>query len=576
MNKKNALSKKKKNIIIVVAAALVSIGIFAIYSARNSDRSYSSDSEVIANSNFDQLQGSGSKAVLSQIKEVYTTDYSDKISKRIKDLKAKKSYTQDSPLLMHDPYGTDNLSIYVYFKSEEAVKTSYTISVSDDSVEDYSVDAESKYSRTHEFTLIGLVPDAVNTITFTYTKSDGSTSTKTVKYRMGSMLGEADAQLTETEKSEKLNTSADEISDGLYVVLGNDSDKIDCMYYYDKYGNIRGEVPLRGYRSHRVLIDDGLMYYSISQYKIAVVDKLGQVQNVISTGEYILHHDYVFDGDGNLLVLASKEAETYSESENEDIILRIDSKTGKILNRVNMSTLLESYKETCTKTEAQDGSEKGMDWLHLNSIQWTGDDSVIVSSRETSTIIKVSNISTDPEIDYMIGEESFWADTDYSSLLLTKVGNFSNTGGQHSVTYEEDDSLPEGQYYLYMYNNNFGTSPSQPDYDWSQIGGLNTTSNYKMKSAALASAKSYYYKYLVDENAGTYTLVKSFSVPYSSYISSVQDYNGSVIVDSGGQGILGEYDSDGDLLKQYSIKMSNYMIYRVYKYDFDGFYQNIK
>ena len=127
-----------------------------------------------------------------------------------------------------------------------------------------------------------------------------------------------------------------------------------------------------------------------------------------------------------------------------------------------------------------------------------------------------------------------------------------------------------------MYNNNFGTSPSQPDYDWSQIGGLNTTSNYKMKSAALASAKSYYYKYLVDENAGTYTLVKSFSVPYSSYISSVQDYNGSVIVDSGGQGILGEYDSDGDLLKQYSIKMSNYMIYRVYKYDFDGFYQNIK
>ena len=281
MNKKNALSKKKKNIIIVVAAALVSIGIFAIYSARNSDRSYSSDSEVIANSNFDQLQGSGSKAVLSQIKEVYTTDYSDKISKRIKDLKAKKSYTQDSPLLMHDPYGTDNLSIYVYFKSKEAVKTSYTISVSDDSIEDYSVDAESKYSRTHEFTLIGLVPDAVNTITFTYTKSDGSTSTKTVKYRMGSMLGEADAQLTETEKSEKLNTSADEISDGLYVVLGNDSDKIDCMYYYDKYGNIRGEVPLRGYRSHRVLIDDGLMYYSISQYKIAVVDKLGQVQNVI-------------------------------------------------------------------------------------------------------------------------------------------------------------------------------------------------------------------------------------------------------------------------------------------------------
>lgn len=575
-NAKKAKPKKHKDVLICIVAALIAFGCYAIYCEVNGRGIYGSDSDVQANSHFDKLQDSGTDVILSKIKEIYSADYSAKIHKRIQTLKKKNTYTQRDPLLIHDPYGTNNLSIYVYFKSDDAVKTSYTISVSDESVEDYSVDVEASYKKTHEFQLIGLTPNKTNVIEFTYTKADGSTTTKTVEYKMGDLLGEAEAQLTETETSKKLGTSATKLSDGLYAILGNDSDDIDCMYYYDKYGNIRGEVPLRGYRSHRILIKDGLMYYSISQYKIAVVDSLGQVKNVISTGKYILHHDYAFDDDGNLLVLASEEKKSYSESSNEDLIIRIDVKTGKILNKVDISTLLSSYKKTCTKTEASDGSEKGMDWLHLNSIQWTGDDSIIVSSRETSTIMKVSNISSDPTIDYMIGEESFWENTDYSSLLLTKVGTFSNTGGQHSVTYEKDSSLPDGQYYLYLYNNNFGGSASQPEYKWSRISGINTTSNYQMKSAALSSAKSYYYKYLVDEKAGTYKLVKSFAVPYSSYISSVQDYDSSIIVDSGGQGILGEYDSSGNLLKQYTIKMSKYMVYRVYKYDFGGFYQNIK
>lgn len=50
----------------------------------------------------------------------------------------------------------------------------------------------------------------------------------------------------------------------------------------------------------------------------------------------------------------------------------------------------------------------------------------------------------------MIGSDQFWNSTGYESQLLTKTSDFSMQAGQHYVTYEENNSLPKGQYYLYM------------------------------------------------------------------------------------------------------------------------------
>ncbi len=81
-----------------------------------------------------------------------------------------------------------------------------------------------------------------------------------------------------------------------------------------------------------------------------------------------------------------------------------------------------------------------------------------------------------PQITYMIGEDVLEG-TGYEDLLLEKdesAGTFSNTGG-HSVTYVQDDSLNAGEYYLYLFNNNFGVSKSKPAYDWEQIEGIETS-----------------------------------------------------------------------------------------------------
>lgn len=229
---------------------------------------------------------------------------------------------------------------------------------------------------------------------------------------------------------------------------------------------------------------------------------------------------------------------------------------------LDLEELFPDYKETCIKND--DGE---LDWMHINTIQWTGDDAVLLSSRETSTILMITDIYDSPKVQYMIGEESFWEGTGYEELLLQKdesMGTFSNTGGQHSISYVKDETLDEGEYYLYLFNNNFGTSNSNPSYDWKQIDGMETS----MKEGTT----SYYYKYKINENDGTYSLVQSFEVPFSAYVSSAQEYDGNLIIDSGMQGIFGEYDSNGNLIQEFQMKLADEYIYRVYKYSFSGFY----
>lgn len=522
---------------------------------------------VLKNTNFDSLESRTKKKVASIVETVYSTDYSNAVKENIDNLKNKKDYTEDDMLIIHDPYGTNNLSLYVYFKTDKDVQVSYTIQANDTS--DFNETVEKSTKKTHEFTVIGLIPNTTNTITFTLTDVIGKKTTKTVKYKMGKKLGVEETNLQVTADNETQS-----LSNGLYAILGNDSDDQDFVYYYDNNRTLRGETPIVGYRAHRLLFRNGLMYYSISETKIAAVNSLRQVKKIIHTGNYELHHDYCFDDDGNLLVLGSKEGDSYSDSNSEDLILRIDPDKDKILQVIDLGEILGDYKATTHKgsTTNQEGV-LGLDWMHINALQWLGNNTVILSSRETSSILKISNLFGDsPNIDYIIGQQKFWNAT-YGDKVLTQVGTFPNTGGQHSVTIEYDDSLPDGQYYLYMFNNNYGVSATQ-DYDWTQIDGIYTTSMSQMTTEEIANASSYYYKYLVDENAGTYELVKSFAVPYSSFISSVQEIGDTIVVDSGGQGIFGEYTQDGTLLKQFKMKMNKYMIYRVYKYDFDGFYFN--
>lgn len=432
------------------------------------------------------------------IETVYTEEYQNDVADELESKKSLNDYDEDHMLIEYNPFKTNTLSLYVYFNTEEATKVSYTVKAPETDYGDFSANVDGSYRTEHEFQVLGLIPGTLNEVEFAIEDEDGNTITRTYEYTTSSLLGNEDVQL------EEMNSTVDsvDIGNGLFAFMGNDSDEQDFMYYYDEDGVIRGEIPILGYRSHRLLFQDDLMYFSVAESKMVAMNGLGQIVKIYDLGQYELHHDYVFDNDGNILILAS---DTESDTVEDRIVLL--------------------------------------------------------------------DLETNPSIDYLIGEESFWSDTEYADYLLMPTSEFSNTGGQHSVTYMRDDSLEDGQYYLYLFNNNYGVSTTRSDYDWTQIEGIET--KLATEGDTEIDSVSYFYQYLVDENEGTYSLVQSFEIPYSGIVSSVQRVDDYIITDSGMQGVLGIYDAQGNLLKQYKSMLNKKYIYRIYYYDFDGFYFNI-
>ena len=491
----------------------------------------------------------------------YDLDVQEAIQSQIDALK-EQDHKMEDPLLIFDPYGTNTTSLYIWFEEEEASALSYTIQC--DGYADFNrtlySNSEDNTSSTHEHQLIGLVPGESNTITLSAKDSDG-TLLEQVEFTVEAPQLSS-GYPTQIEKNTENDT---ELSEGLYMTFGLNYSYDGYSFLIDNEGTVRGELPLDGDMIENIMFYDDTMFYSVDLSKAVRVDRLGKVIAVYEFPEYELHHDYVLNSDGEIIALATE----YAKDSVEDIIIAIDLESGDVEKIIDFDEVMGDYKALTQPYSADSmwGSQD-WDWLHFNSIQLVNEDEMILSSRETSTIMKFDNIYDDITIDYFIGPENVWADTAYSQYLLTKEGNFTNAAGQHNVVYETDDSLEEGQYYLYFYNNNFWSYESRSE---SISGSDGNSTSFQDDGNSI----SYYTRYLVDENEGTYQLVDSLSVPYSSIVSSVQWYGDELIVNSGMRTEFYIYDADGELLASYAYNDADESIflgYRIYKYSFTDFW----
>ncbi|GET17081.1 aryl-sulfate sulfotransferase [Ligilactobacillus agilis] len=499
---------------------------------------------------------------IKSVSDIYQTTTQTKIALKIKQLEASQTYSFDKMLVLANPYLTNTTGLYLHFSTTKATKVSYTVKSNGTSTFSQTLyNPNGTYAKNHTYQLIGLIAGQENTITITATDQTGQKETKAFTYTPNKLRGSKQNQLKVTK-----GTSKTKLSSGLYAVIGDKSLKTRNTYLVDNDGYIRAEIPTINYNSLRLIQTNNKLYLAVDDDQLVTLDRLGQVVQSYSlkNTNFKLHHDFAVDSQGNIIALATDTKLKASEKRVEDQIIKIDATSGQVSRLLDFKDLLGDLYKTATGIETLTNNKGYRDVIHANTIQLTKDDQVIISSRETSTIMKISNLTSQPKLDYFISDSSVWQRIGtYANLLLNKVGNFTSQAGQHSVTYIPTETA--GVYYLEMFNNNSAIMNSRTNFSWTNYpnsGGATTSNDYQ----------SSYYKYLVNENTGSYQLVKKISLPYSPFISSVQTKDNNVVTDSGMNATFAEYDADGKLIQSFETTGSTKFIYRVYKYDFNNFY----
>ena len=384
----------------------------------------------------------------------YDEDVQRRLAAAIVKMAKEEDFTMEAPLAILNPFGTGSNGLYLHFDTRKAGNIRYTIHVENADIPDYTQTAyEGGGTRTrHEFQMIGLVAGEENTVTMELLGKRGKViSTSTFTIHMPETMSGYDIIL-DSEDGE----SQAELSDGLYAMI-RVGGHTGYAFFYDNDGVMRYEMVLEGYGLDRILWYEGNMTVCASAYKIAQVNRLGQAVAVYDTGDWELHHDMVLEGDeGRIVALASDATD---ELNLEDMTIEVDLETGEVKEILDFKDIFSDYYENdaseLTATDEFFWLAGQKDWIHLNTIQYLPkDDSVIVSSRETSTIIKIKDIHTDPQIDYLIGDEDYWKGTPYEEYSYAQVGDFTPQYGQHTVEYYEGEGLGEDQYYLMMFDNN--------------------------------------------------------------------------------------------------------------------------
>ena len=543
-------SKKSHKILIIVIALILVIGILSIIFGRSIYNNYLKNDDEISFVYSDGVY----EVNKDEDTSIFTSDYQDTIEEKIDELKDDGNYTIDNPLIIYNPYGTGSLSYYIYYTSDEDSQLSYRIST--DGYDGFERNLIDDYSLEKEFQLIGFVPGEVNELTLRETNKDNEVLEKTYEIKTPKLNEDIDTQLEVTDGDAEA-----ELSDGLYTVLGHDKNYASNIYVYDNSGVLREEFVLDGYRADRVIFDDDYMYYPYKKRGIVKVNNLGKIVKFYDLGNYAMHHDIVLDDDKLIILVNQDNTETI-----EDTVISLDLESGEVTQLFDMKDLLPEFYETAVNPGENSYGTDTLDWIHINALSIIGDD-VVLSSRELSTIIYVSDFESNPEVKYLITDPSMVEGTSYASLLYEKKGDFVSQAGQHSITYYKDDSLDDGEYYLFMLNNNYGAATTRPDFEWSNYPGVGSYNE---------GETSYFYEYLVNENDKSYELVKSFKVPYSSIVSSVELMdNGNIVIGSGKDNSFKEYDNDGNLIRKFDYSAKKYA-YRVFKYSYDNLFVNEK
>ncbi|MDD5934783.1 MAG: aryl-sulfate sulfotransferase N-terminal domain-containing protein [Clostridiales bacterium] len=466
---------------------------------------------------------------------IYRSNYQQEALAQIVQLKEKRTYSTDHPLFVHNPFGTNSSSLYVYFGTPtQRIVLYYTVSASDSTIPDFSDTMYMDATNTQDLEgqIIGLVSGQKNKIVLDVRDDAGNKISKKAYI--------IDVPQKESFISQRLTveTSGEmEYTRGLFTYLVKDQ-PTGYFVFYDNNGILRSEIPTSVQQTNaRIVQADNMIFYEYEDNEFALVNNLGFIVQTYSynNGENIVDYDY--DASNKLVVAIVEDSTTKAQ----DKVYSLNLTSGDWIQLVDFKKILRKLPVNSGETEEEASNQ---DWIGLNYIYSVQGKDIIVLSQELDAIFRINNVYSQPVIRWIIGNEEQWNGTNYESLLLAKSGNMDTIDSIDSLNYTTSKKLKDQQFYLSFLNFN-GKIESSP--------------------------KVTFGRYLIDENQNRYRIQQSLDIVSERSKCSAIGYGTHTIIALWDNQFIIEYNTKGEIMLKMTLPNTN-SSYRIYKYTMDRYW----
>ncbi|WP_240422375.1 aryl-sulfate sulfotransferase [Listeria costaricensis] len=378
--------------------------------------------------------------------------------------KIEKQLTEDSqdstfedPYVKLNPYGTSPLSALILFDTDEKTKISVEV---EGKSSDTTIRSEvnDTYTTHHEVPVLGLYADTANTVKIIAVTQDGDVSEKTVTIQTDKLpddMPDIEVVESDAQKMEQTGNQLTFMTPSTKYAYGVDSNG-DVRWYSTKYNSHVFKELENGHLLYLTKYDNDDDTYSL----LLETDYLGKIYHAYSmtsdpesevagsSSKSAIHHDAIELPSGNLL-LTINDGSKYME----DTMIEIDRQTGEIVKTIDLKDILPKsfYRDYKARSDGK------VDWFHQNAIWYDeSDDSIVISSRNQDTIMKLDYETTD--IKWILSDKEGWPDS-YQKYLLEPTGDdFKYPAGQHAVEILPDQDNNSDTIDILLYDNNIVVS----------------------------------------------------------------------------------------------------------------------
>lgn len=455
--------------------------------------------------------------------DIFSLKYQKAAGSVLGGLKKKRKYSLMDPLLVVNPFGTNETGLYVFFKHGFRVNVKYRVSVKKpDATEEFDLPdfSESLYTNTsnlplaeQEGQIIGLIPGRKNYVSL-YLYDEEESLVAKAGYRI-------ELPPTKEEMKERLHAELDreveQLSKGLFVLFGlHPNEKERSLPFYDNLGILRARLKMKkGAEDVNLKFLDGRLFYAIDKRSYALVNPLGKIEKIFSFAKgYETYGDFDFTPANRYMLTFGKKGSR------KNLLLAIDLYDGKTWEILDFNTFLKNKEKD----------------FQFSSIRIMNDNDILVSEKSTSSILRIDNVFRRPEAKALIGGEELRKA--FKEISYEKEGDFTSHLHQSAVYMDRNQSMDKRSYRIFVLN-----------HDGKKEGTL-------------------CYEYLLDEAKKTYELISTLTLPGASVNGGISRDEDSLILSLSEAGLISEFNKDGNMVAKYSLKGESF--YKAMKFDMKG------